>query len=212
MINNYKTPFSPGAFLQVLLWKGLHQATDPGFPECLRWRDPECHMGEHWPIMEIKKRDERHMAFSIEPIIEMEISDKTVICSFQWDGHGDGGQSDGVNYRSCKNWLCWLIMNSYHYNELPSSSVLPKVNPATLDSVARLCRICGTPNPVIFRWETKFWKHNSKLTNIQHIITFCCQDTRQGWTCEQVIFVLVKLKIGYDQVDRRHDYQVHNYG
>ena len=159
-----------------------------------------------------KKIDKRHMAFSIEPIIEMEISDKTVICSFQWDGHGDGGQSDGVNYRSCKNWLCWLIMNSYHYNELPSSSVLPKVNPATLDSVARLCRICGTPNPVIFRWETKFWKHNSKLTNIQHIITFCCQDTRQGWTCEQVIFVLVKLKIGYDQVDRRHDYQVHNYG
>jgi len=25
------------------------------------------------------------------------------------------------------------------------------VNPATLDAVARLCRVCGTPNPVIFR-------------------------------------------------------------
>ena len=71
----------PGVVLRVLRWKERHQDTGRGFPECPRWRDPECHTGEQGLL-----------AFQ----------SKTLILPFQGDGHGDGGQSDGVNYRSCK--------------------------------------------------------------------------------------------------------------
>ena len=80
-----------------------------------------------------------------------------------------------------------------------------KVNPATLDSVARLCRICGTPNPVIFRSDITKQKKTKKYVNtIEQKIkkyvnaterknqkwkfhwVLSDQDTRQSWACNQV--------------------------
>ena len=46
-------------------------------------------------------------------------------------------------------------MKYIHFEKKKSSYVLGAVNPETLDTVGRLCRVCGAPNAVIFRLKEK---------------------------------------------------------